>query len=89
MERIKELKFQKLSAEEMEEIQGGTFFGKVETAVEGSTCIDSTAGCSQVWERTVYVFGIPIKLNPKRQGCSNSINVARGDVSGCVGCGAC
>ena len=90
MERITELKFQKLSAEELEDIQGGKLFGKVDTPIAGTSCVNSTAGCTQDWETTIYVFGIPIKKKgTTKGGCSNSRNVARGDASGCTNCGAC
>ena len=90
MKNLEELSFQKLTVEEMNDIQGGwKLFGKEAKAIEGTSCQHSVAGCTQQWEETRYVFGIKLKPKIKLSGCSNMENLRGGNSSGCAGCTGC
>jgi bacteriocin-like protein len=68
-------KFQKLSKEELEKIEGGwKLFGTETTPIEGSNCIDSVAGCCQYWVAKTYFLGIVVHTEEVRLGCSNLAN---------------
>jgi hypothetical protein len=88
--KMDESSFGQLSKIEMDDIQGGKWklFGKEYTAVDGTSCFSETAGCSQDWEKTVYVFGIKTKKIVSK-GCSNMLKLGSGDTSGCENCVGC
>ena len=95
MTEIKKRELDQLSVEEMQSLQGGEWklFGHTDTAVAGTNCEDETAGCTQEWERTIYIFGIPIKTktvekgNTITGGCSFMLQ--KGQAEACKTCTMC
>jgi hypothetical protein len=87
MKDSKKTEFRQLMVEEMESVQGGwKLFGREEVAVDGTNCQRVPSGCTQDWERTTYVFGIPFNKTINK-GCSNMLS--NGTVAACNGCGYC
>ncbi len=70
MKKINELKFKKLSNDEIEKIIGGwKLFGKESTPIAGSHCIGSN-GCHQDYVVKKYFFGFKTGQVTISGGCS-------------------